>query len=654
KLTRAAHISPDLVEGHHQLETQRRDGSHVVTVPRLRTWSIVMLEYDADAEPDFPVTTPVKDAREYLEKRREKRKTKTAKKPKKKKKVPYYRDYERHENVDAKRAEKMERPEEIVLRRNGELDVHHARGAFSWLNPVGSAVGLLGGGRYDPSWVDYVGFKLNRTRGCMDEFPDSYERLLAYDVVVLDDVHSFYLGSTRRVKIADFVRNGGGLVYFGGYFNLSLGADHNTFIEEILPVRIKNYADIQRDDKGLPLRPVDKTFFEGMVDLSKPPVTFVVDTSDIDDQARVLVRAGDHPAIVASRYGEGRVVTMLINPHGGRPDDVTPYWEWPQWPRVLSACVRWAAEGWQEEDKTGGKKRTADKSKPQPMDLMMEAFDLDSAAFTKKVKQARVNVVDAESAKVMLETAVGNVDKIEDLDLLKQIVDDAAPYFNKDFAPLGKKLISSEHWFIREAGYQILGRAGDPEYRELLEKGLQDGEPRVVRQALVGLGRLGVAESRPALRRYLKGGSEKLLAAAALKRSGSEQIIEPGLKLYGKEMTHKIHLKCGRRSLESTLWGGVSFKLTREQRKKLMADYRELRRVERQVKFDINFFEESLTSLSEGEMQNLVEFMTETEKREVLPFAYEFFANLPDQKAEKYVPQLKDARLDELRMLAEF
>ena len=652
ELTRVVHISPDLVDGHEVLEAQSSGGATEVTVPRLRTWSIVLAEYEGGTTLLFPVTTPVQDAKEVLAAREKKKQEAAAKKHKeeKPKTVRYYRDFENLRNVDEKKAGQMDKPETLRLVRNGEMDVHHARGAFSWLNPLGSAVGMLGGGRYKPSWVDYVGFKLG-AKGCMDEFPDTYQELMSYDVLVLDDLHSFHLGGRRRVMAADFVRSGGGLIYFGGYFNLSLGADHNTFLEQMVPVRINRYKDIVHKETGLTLEPVEADFF-GDVDWSDPPAAFTVDTSELDEDARVLVKAGGHPAIVASEYGDGRVLTVLMNSHGPYAGGVRPYWEWAQWPKVLAACVRWAAAGYEETTELEQAEKEIDRSKPQPMDLMMGAFDTTPEEFTQQVKQARVNVVDTESARVLLRVATDNLEKIRDLDVLKKVVAAAAPYFDDSFAPLGEKLVDSQHAFIREAGYRILGRAGDPRYREMLEKGLRDDNDLVVRQTLIGLARLGDAESVPALRRYLKRGSEKLLAAAALKRCGYSEVLARGLRLYSEALEEKIDLKCGRRSLEETLWGGVSFKLTPKQRRKLMSDYRDLREVEAQNKFDIEFFEASLRDLGEEEIQTLTEFFAQTENRQVLPFAYAFFANLPEGQAQEQKGRLAEAELEGLRMLS--
>jgi len=655
RLLRAAHVSPDLALGHETLEAQADGDGQKVTVPRLRTWSIVMFEYADAPNPAFPLTTPVKDAAAIIEKQREQREKQqkeAAKKPAKPKPPPYYSNYAEVKNADLPLEAKLKKPEELRIERDGILDVHHARGAFSWLNPVDCAVGLLGGGRCSPSWVDLVGFKL-RGGGCMDEFPDSYPALMQYDVLVLDNVNSFHLGGKRRVMAADFVRCGGGMLYFGGYFNLSCGADHNTYLAEFSPVRISKFKNVVRNDQGLKLKVEKPEFFGDMVDWSDPPCAFMVDTSELKEGVEVLASVGGHPAIVAHTYGKGRVITVLMNSHGDYPDTVTPYWEWPQWPRVIAACVRWLAEG--HETKLARKEKVLklDKTKITPDELMMEAFDLDDREFTAKLSQARHNVIDAEGALVLLETAVDNLDKIADTELLEDVVRRAAPFFDKKFAPIGEKLVKSDFPFLREAGYQVFGLAGDPKYRKPLEKGLREDTVVVVRQALLGIARMGDAESRPAVEAYLKKGSERLLAVTALMRMGDQGVLRRALPIYSDTLTRRIRLRSGRRSMHENLYGGVSFKLTPKQRKRMEAEYRRIKIVEAQVKSDLRLFADSLTDLSDAQLDMFFEFLSGCGNREVLPLAYRIFSRLPEEKAKAYRQGMKQAKLKELRMLAE-
>lgn len=651
RLTRAVQISPDLTAGHLALTPAKDGEGQRVVLPGLRAWSIVMLEYEGAATPAFPLTTPVEDASEHLAKEAAKKAPAPAE-PAKPKPPPFYKDYARSYNIDLENEKKMKKPASLALRRNGKLDVHHARGPFSWLNPVESAFGILGGNSFRASWVDRVGFRL-RNRGCMDEFPDRYDDLLAYDVLAVDNIHARELGYQRRVMIADFVRQGGGLLFFGGFNTLSLGGGHNTYLAELIPIRIRQFKEVLRRDEGLALAVAKPEFFGERIDWTKPAHAFMVDTSPLKEGVEVLLTAGGKPAIVAHRYGKGRVVTVLMNQHGDYPAGVTPYWEWGQWPKVLAACVQWLGEGYKEQIDPKTHALAMDPNIIKPDELMLEAMLLEGAQFTKKLQRARRNMVDAESARLLLQTAVDNAEKIEDEALLPDIVNRARPYFDRSFAKLGEHLAKANESFLRVAAYRILGLAGDPQHRPLLEAALRDENRDIVRDALSGLGNLRDPAASPAVRRYRRRGSEKLLALAVLKRLGDETILKEALLAYEHGLLRRIRLKSGRRSIHDTLYGGVAFKLTRAQRKAAMADYQNIKKVERQAVSDLRYFRDSLQTIGDGDMTVMADFFAATTTPEMQALAYTVLGRMPAATAAKFRARMATAKLKGLRLVAD-
>ena len=115
----------------------------------------------------------------------------------------------------------------------------------------------------------------------------------------------------------------------------------------------------------------------------------------------------------------------------------------------------------------------------------------------------------------------------------------------------------------------------------------------------------------------------------------------------------QVKLKCGRGALIDTLWGGVSFKLTPEERQRAMKEYRRQLRMEDQARFDVMYFNESLKSPSDDDVKTICEFLAGCERREVLAMAYAVFNRLPPEKAKPYRAMLAKARLAELRLLSE-
>jgi len=485
----------------------------------------------------------------------------------------------------------------------------------------------------------------------MDEFPDSYESLLQYDVLVLDNIHASYLGAKRRVMIADFVRAGGGVLIFGGYCNLSLGADHNTYLEDLMPVRIAGFKQMLQDNNGLPLK-IEKPERLPGIAWTSAPQAFTVDVSPLKDGAEVWMTAGGKPALVAGRYGKGRVLVFMINPHGDYGAQARPYWKSAAWPRILAACVQWLGEGSEAKSEPAFLRKKGDPSRIKPEDLAVEAFDLESAEFTAKLKEARVNVVNGDSARAMLETIAENADKVEDMELLSSIIEETRVFFDKSMAPLGEKLIKSDHEFIRQAGFQILGMAGDPKYRLALEQALADRSEAISREALIGLGRLGDAASLPAVKRYMQTGGEKLLAHAVLIRLGDKSSLGDAMAAYEQGVLRRLRLKCGRGAIIDTLWGGVSFKLTPQQRKQAMNEYRKVLRLEEQARFDVAYFMESLRNLNEDDIGAVIAYLKGTERREVISLAPVVLARMKPERASAYRRELAGAKLEELRWLA--
>lgn len=657
RLVRATHVSPDLPDGHESLDMAAGEQGIRVTLPRLRRWSIVVVDVEGGPSPLYPLTTPVADAKEVLAERAEEKarqareqQAKAGIGPSEQPAPPHYADFERRRNIDLEHEAGMDKPDDLTLARNGMLEVHHARGLFSWWNPVESATALCGNSRYGNSWIDYVGFKAG-PQGCMDEFPDTYEELLGYDVLVLDNIHTRFLGPKRRVMIADFVRNGGGLLVFGGYLNLSMGADRNTYMEDLVPVRIRQFRDLAKDNAGMRLTPEDDGFF-AEIDWSEAVHAFSVDTSPPADEARVLARAGGHPAIVAGNYGNGRVIAVMINPHGDPAEGRTPYWQWPEWPRMLTACLKWLGEDAYRSTTAADGARPIDPSKITPDDLLMEAFAMSSSQFTEKLQEAAANAVDARSARLLLEIAVDHVDKIGDVHLLPQLAEQLKPFADASFADFGAVLARNQLEFVREAGYKFIALSADPKYIELLTAGLRDRNTDVVREALAGLGNIGDPDAADAVHAYLREGSEKLLAHAVLLRMGVTATLPDALPDYEEALTRRVRLKSGRRSVLETLYGGVSFKLTREARRRIMGELRNVQKLEKQVQHDIRYFNDSVMALKPPALEPFFQYLTQTQAREVLPLAYAVIGNLSPEENATAVARFADAELPQLRLLA--
>jgi hypothetical protein len=681
KVVRALHVSPDLVDGQETLKFAVAGDKVSAVLPRLRAWSIVVFEYASEkggelAYPAFKLTTPLEDATAFLKTQdEEKLKAQAAKNVaammtrgnlqdtqpaaappaepvKPKPEAPFYEQFDKSFNADEAAGKKLKRLVDLNIRRNGVLDVHHAKGPFSWLNPVELAIGLNGGGAYSSSYIYRETFK-DRSNGYMQDFPDDFARILKADVVVIDNVHSMDLGPGRRSLITEYVRNGGSLLYFGGLYTLSGGYHHNTALEEVLPIKVVKKSTFTIDEKGMLLEPVKKGFFPDSIDWSAKPVACYVESAPLKDGVEVLATVGGHPAIVASTLGKGRVITVLMNPHGDFAKGTLPYWEWSGYPQVLASCVKWLAEDAGKSYTPKPEPVIIDPKEVLPSNLAVEGSMLTSAEFTKRLKSAQKNLVDADTARTLLETALQEVDKIDDQELLAQIATAAGQYIDVSFAPLARKLISSQHVPLRRVGFQILGLAGDKSLRGALENGLTETDVKSVRAVLVALGRIGEPDSIVPIKRYItNGGTEKLLAMSVLRRLGYANALKDGLPLYEAGRFNEIGIKTSRLTIYNDLYGGVSFKLTPLARKLGTLKYDLTVEKEAQINFDNRYFIDSLTKFTEDDVKTMADYLSAARTYRVAPLAYSVLSRMTPPQAEQFRAGLAKATEPDLQMLS--
>lgn len=671
KLTRTFQVSPDLVEGHELLSAKLEGNTTTLSVPELKMWSIVVFEFaPVGKNPLFPLTRPVEAATEHFATEAAKRdheaklaqekakaglspETPPATAPAKAPSTDFEKEFKSDPDILAQHFKNFTRPASLKLHRNGVVDVHHAHGAFAWLNPVDIALQLAGGGSYTPSWVDRVGFRLGGP-GSMEDFPDTYEALFEHDVIVLDNVQAVDLGAHRRTMLADFVRSGGSLLVMGGWFNLSQGADRNTSLAELLPVKITKPGNLAINPKGMPLSAAQADFFPN-VDWSRAGAAFQVDLSPPKEGAKVLAKAGESPGIVAGTYGAGQVLVVLFNPHGkpeGVAPSVTPYWESPEWARILAGCLAKLGKGSDAVVAKTSAKRVTDKTKVLPDDLLLDASGLAGPELVKRLRSARENMVDAESTQTILRVALENWSKISDIELLTSLVETAGPFMDASFASLGVQMAQTDLDVLRQVGYQVLGLSKNKSHRALIEKGLKETNEGCVRAALIALADIEDREAAPAISDYLATGSEKLLASAVLRRLGAPHDFAAALEFYARGLRRTTELHSGRKSLHNTLYGGMAFSLTPSQRRSAQLELRGVQETEARVKHDTAYFSTSLKSLSEPEWRTFTAFLANTTNAAVAPLAYSTFAKLTKDQAKPWRAELTRAKVPQIRLLA--
>jgi uncharacterized membrane protein len=192
----------------------------------------------------------------------------------------------------------------------------------------------------------------------IDDFPRSMKELEKYDVLVLGDVGSDTLRltpdvmngnrSVDRLKlIQEYVKKGGGFLMCGGYASFggfrNTGRYHDTPIEEILPVYIKDGDDRVEIVDGFHMKVIDRAH----------PIMANIDWNEADffllgynrvkakRGARVLAKYGKDPIVVAWDYAKGRSMAFA--------SDCELHWagsfiDWSGYRKFAIQAVRWLAK----------------------------------------------------------------------------------------------------------------------------------------------------------------------------------------------------------------------------------------------------------------------------------------------------------------------
>jgi uncharacterized membrane protein len=166
-------------------------------------------------------------------------------------------------------------------------------------------------------------------------FPKSEDDLFAYDAVILDDLESEFFTQDQLALIKRFVsERGGALLMLGGAESFHQGKFDRTPVGDLLPVYLDGVAQstspgqlqftLTREGWLQPWARLRKTETEERARLdAMPPFEILNQVRQIKPGASVIATvrnaAGEtFPALVAQRFGQGRVAAML-------PGDV---WHW--------------------------------------------------------------------------------------------------------------------------------------------------------------------------------------------------------------------------------------------------------------------------------------------------------------------------------------
>jgi hypothetical protein len=177
-------------------------------------------------------------------------------------------------------------------------------------------------------------YRVSDTLGCeiAYDLPGDYRSLYAYDAVVLANFDLAFTSWQQRRMLHDFVKDGGRLVVLGGISTLGHGAMQNTYVEEMLPVRLTGDREVVKCAAPVPLGPAPGEAYEDGAALDWRHAV------DCADDVQIVAYAGEAPIAAMHGYDNG-TVGVFTGTVLGRMEGATPFWERDSWTRLLRELV---------------------------------------------------------------------------------------------------------------------------------------------------------------------------------------------------------------------------------------------------------------------------------------------------------------------------
>lgn len=175
-------------------------------------------------------------------------------------------------------------------------------------------------------------------------FPNNLESLKEYDSIIISDIGSntfllqnktFYDGEVVPNSldlIAEYVRQGGGLLMIGGYLSF-MGIEgkanyKNTILSEVLPVNMLDGDDRVETPAGIKPQTVTSDLI--INNITEWPTFLGYNRFTAKKGSKVLATIGKDPFIVLGKYREGNTAAFA--------SDCAPHWgsdEFLQWDQYL-------------------------------------------------------------------------------------------------------------------------------------------------------------------------------------------------------------------------------------------------------------------------------------------------------------------------------
>ena len=204
---------------------------------------------------------------------------------------------------------------------------------FEALTANGIKPGVIG--RYTLSPVGHSAIIVNRLK--YDKMPGE-SRLKNAELIVLADAPAGPDGILPDFilnDMADFVRNGGRLVIFGGFFTLEKGEFRKTSLAQVLPVELKDPWTTLDFKKPMPLKSTARKF-QWIEQRAKSFIVRLIHDLKVKPGAEVKLTAGGKPVLVEWKNGKGSVAVFL----GMKAGKGFLYTDHPDWSKLVGQICK--------------------------------------------------------------------------------------------------------------------------------------------------------------------------------------------------------------------------------------------------------------------------------------------------------------------------
>jgi hypothetical protein len=127
----------------------------------------------------------------------------------------------------------------------------------------------------------------------------------------------------------------------GGPYGFGCGEWHlSDLLAPVYPAVMSGYFDLQPVGVPTPVHLQPADWLAKRLNWKNPPVVLWQHLMNAKPDAVVWVTAGGNPVIITDHYGKGKVCFIAAAPLGDAPAGQTAFWDWPQWPALMTDLVQ--------------------------------------------------------------------------------------------------------------------------------------------------------------------------------------------------------------------------------------------------------------------------------------------------------------------------